>query len=143
MEETYFCTVTRIKVSLRRVPPFLRASGQAANAARATPGNMGTRLLGLPGFPYYFTMTVWDSTESLMSFIKTAEHRAAMAGMPVWARQGKFKRFATDTPKVSWRRAWRELRDPDGVWTPTEGSVYRDKNRAFPTAGETAERPPG
>jgi len=123
-EKTYLCTVTRMRVrNLRVLPAFIKASAGAAIAARRTPGNVRTRLLGMPPFPIFSTLSVWESPEAMAAFAKSPVHRDCMANMPKWAARGRFVTFSTETPRVSWRRAGRMLRDPDAVWTPQ--SQYR------------------
>lgn len=116
MADRYFCSATRLRLrGPRQVLPFLRWSATAALAAGGTPGNVRTKLLGLPPIPVYFTITVWESEEAMRAFVRTERHRQAMARMDRFARAGSFARFTSDTPRVSWRRAFRELRTPAGV----------------------------
>ena len=116
MADRYYCSATRLRLrGPRQVLPFLRSSAMATLAARGTPGNVRTKLLGLPPFPLYFTVTVWESEEAMRAFVKTPRHREAMALMDRYARVGTFARFTSDTPRVGWRRAFRELRTPSGV----------------------------
>jgi heme-degrading monooxygenase HmoA len=118
-QATYFCTVTRLRVrGVRQLRAFLRASTAAGAAARRTPGNVRTRVLGLPPFLTFSTLTVWESHEAMSSFVRTPEHRVCMQHMADWAARGKFVTFETETPRVGWRRAGRMLREPDAVWTP-------------------------
>jgi heme-degrading monooxygenase HmoA len=122
---TYICSATRLRVNRPgSLIPFLRASLSAGAVARRTPGNVSTRLLGMPPFPVFFTFTVWESPEAMHEFVKTEQHRVAMAGMAKWARHGKFVRFAATRRRPGWRQAFRALRKPDGVWTP-EGQTRR------------------
>lgn len=116
MADRYFCSSTRLRLrGPRQIIPFLRSSALATMAARGTPGNVRTKLLGLPPFPIYYTITVWESEEAMRAFVKTERHREAMAHMDRFAKVGSFARFTSDTPRVSWRRAFRELRTPAGV----------------------------
>jgi heme-degrading monooxygenase HmoA len=124
MAQTYLCTVTRMRVrNLLMLPAFIRASAAAAVAARKTPGNVSTRLLGFPPFPIFSTKSVWESPEAMAAFAKSPVHRECMEKMPKWSARGRFVTFPTETRRVSWRRAGRMLRDPDAVWTPE--SQYR------------------
>jgi quinol monooxygenase YgiN len=116
----YICTVTRIRVrNPLRLPAFLWWSFRAAIAARRTPGNVRTHLLGLPPFPIFSTLSVWESREAMTAFVRTPAHRVCMEKMPAWAARGRFVTFETETPRVGWLRAGRMLRDPDADWTPT------------------------
>jgi heme-degrading monooxygenase HmoA len=121
---TYFCTATRIRVrNPLHLPAFVWASFAAGVAAKRTPGNVRTRLLGLPPFPIFSTLSVWESREAMAQFVRSPAHRTCMEKMPSWAAHGRFVTFTTETPRVGWRRAGRMLRDPDAVWTPK--SQYR------------------
>jgi len=124
-EATYICTVTRLRARNPLVlPQFLFWSFRAAWAALRTPGNRRTKLLGLPPFPIFLTLTVWDSREALDAFVRTPAHRVCMSKMSTWAARGSFTTFPTETRRVGWLRALRMLRDPDSVWTP-EGRTRR------------------
>lgn len=113
----YLCAATRIRVrGPRQLAGFVRASFAAARAARATPGNARSRLLGMPPLLWFHTLSVWESEQAMMAFLKSPEHRAAMAGFEEWAEVGKFVRFRSGSPRVSWRRAFRALRTPDGTY---------------------------
>jgi len=119
MADRYFCSATRMRLrGPRQILPFLRSSALVTIAARRTPGNVRTRLLGMPPFPIYFTLTVWESEEAMRTFVKTPQHREAMAHMDRFARVGTFARFSSDTRRIGWRRAFRELRTPAGVHPP-------------------------
>jgi hypothetical protein len=125
MAQTYICTATRLRVrGVRQLPAFLRASSAAAAAAKRTPGNAGTRVLGVPPLLTFSTMSVWESREAMQEFARSPEHRLCMVNMPAWARRGKFVTFTTETPRPGWRLAGRKLRDPDAVWTP-QGQTRR------------------
>ncbi|HXA27351.1 MAG TPA: DUF3291 domain-containing protein [Candidatus Angelobacter sp.] len=118
---TYLCTATRLRVrGVRQLGPFLSASRKAALAAKRTPGNVRTRVLGLPPWLVFSTLSVWESREAMAAFAKSPEHRECMQHMAHWASRGKFVTFTTETPRVGWRHAGRKLRDPDAVWTPHE-----------------------
>jgi heme-degrading monooxygenase HmoA len=121
----YTCSATRIRLNrLRDMPGFLRDSALATIAARRTPGNVSTRLLGMPPFPVFFTFTVWESPEAMADFVKTERHRTAMARMGRYARTGSFVRFSATRRRPTWRHAFRALRDPDGRYTP-EGQFHK------------------
>jgi heme-degrading monooxygenase HmoA len=116
---TYLCTVTRMRVRNPLViPMFVVASMWAAIAARRTPGNVRTWLLGMPPFPVFWTLSVWESREALDAFAGSPAHRYVMQRMPKWAARGRFTTFTTDTRRVGWLRAARMLREPDALWTP-------------------------
>ena len=111
MSERYICVATRLRARGPRVlPAFLRASFQVAQTARRARGNVRTSLLGLPPLLTFFTLTVWESDEAMRAFVKTPEHREAMAHMDDWASAGEFVQFPAATPRVGWRAARRHLR---------------------------------
>jgi heme-degrading monooxygenase HmoA len=113
----YHCSATRLRVrGLRVLPGFFRHSFAATLAARGTPGVVRARLLGMPPFPVYFTLTVWESEKAMRDFVKTPAHREAMSHMAEYARTGRFASFSSESRRVGWRRALRELRRPAGVW---------------------------
>lgn len=111
MSKPYVCVATRLRARGHGVlPPFLRASLQVARTARRAPGNVRTRLLGFPPLLSYFTLTVWETEEAMRAFVKTPEHRDAMAHMDSWASAGEFVQFSATTARVGWLTARRHLR---------------------------------
>src|SRR5437016_5134767 len=98
MSEPFVCVATRLHTrGLRVLPPFLRASWEVSLAARRTQGNLRTRLLGLPPFPIFFTLTVWESADAMSAFVNTPVHQRAMAHMDDWAASGEFVQFSSTT----------------------------------------------
>lgn len=133
MAGPYVCSSTRMRIrSPLQILPFLWASARATIAARRTPGVKRVRVLGFPLFPVYLTLTVWESEEAMVRFVGTSAHRHAMAGFETWARTGRFVRFTSDTRWVSWRRAFTELRDPDGIYERGVGYTRRPVRQAQP-----------
>ena len=117
-EGPYICTVTRMRVRNPLVLPlFVAASFWAAWAAWRSPGNVRVRLLGLPPFPIFSTLSVWESREALNAFVGTRAHRYCMRNMSSWAAKGRFVTFPTETRRVGWREGGRRLRQPDALWT--------------------------
>ena len=109
--QQYHCVANRLRLrGARRLPAFLRASFASAAAARATPGNVRVRLLGLPPLLTFFTLSIWESEDAVRRFLETPEHREAAGHMDDWARDGQLVRFASTTPRVRWRIALRHLR---------------------------------
>lgn len=116
MDAPYVCVATRLHArGVRVLPAFLRSSFTVARTARSTPGNVRTRLLGMPPFLTFFTLSVWESEEAMRSFVRTAEHRDAMTHMDEWASDGRFAEFRTPAARVGWRAAWRQLRADTAV----------------------------
>jgi len=137
-ETTYICTVTRMRVrNPLLIPAFVGASARAALAARRTPGNVRTRLLGFPPIPIFSTLSVWESRAALNRFAMSPEHRQAASRMGRFAARGRFRTFETTTRKVGWRMAGRMLREPDAVWTP-QMQYRRDAAGALVAAGPPA-----
>src|SRR5438132_12935616 len=111
MGETYICVATRLRARGPRVlPPFLKASFQVSRTARRAPGNVRTRLLGLPPLLTFFTLTVWESDEAMRDFVETPEHRAAIAHMDECASAGEVVQVSATPAGVGWRPARRRLR---------------------------------
>ena len=131
MADRYVCSATRIRVrGPRELMRFLRASATATLVARRTPGNVRTRILGMPPLLVFHTLTVWESEAAMADFVKTAEHRAAMAGFETWAERARFVRFPSETWRPGWRRAFRALRDPDGSYQRGAGYTRRAERSA-------------
>ncbi len=135
-EQGYVCSATHLRVrGPLQLLPFLWASLRATIAAYRTPGVKRVKLLGFPLFPVYMTLTVWESEAAMLQFVKAEGHRAAMAGFEKWSQAAKFVRFTSETPRVSWRRAMAELRDPDGTYVRGQGYTRRPRS-ASPALAE-------
>jgi heme-degrading monooxygenase HmoA len=131
MADRYICSATRIRVrGPRQLFGFLRASAVTTLVARRTPGNARTRLLGMPPFLIFHTLTVWESEAAMMNFVSSPQHRVAMAGFEEWTERGRFVRFSSETRRVGWRRAFRALRDPDGSYQRGAGYTRRGVSEA-------------
>jgi len=123
MDEPLVCSVTYLRIrNPLALPAFLLQTWRVTRAARRTPGYVKHRLLGLPPFPFYWTMSVWESNAAMGAFVATPEHRRAMTRMAAWGKLGKFARFTSARRRVGWRQALPHLREADGVWTPA--SIY-------------------
>ncbi len=126
----YVCSATFIRIrGPLQVLPFLWFSVRSTIAAWRTPGVKRVKLLGFPLQPFYLTLTVWESEAAMMQFVRSDAHRAAMAGFEKWAANARFARFTSDTPRVSWRRAFAALRDPDGTYRRGTGYTRRPVQR--------------
>ena len=135
MPDTYICSATRIRVrGPRQLLAFLRASFTCAIVARRTPSTSRTRLLGFPPVMVFHTLTVWKSEAAMLEFIKSPQHRVAMAGFEQWAERARFVRFPSETRRVSWRQAFRALRDPDGTYQRGAGYTRRGASSAMTDA---------
>lgn len=131
MAGPYVCSTTYFRVrGPLQVLPFLWNSLRCTIAALRTPGVKRVRLLGFVLWPTYLTLTVWESEEAMAQFLKSPQHRQAMAGFEKWARIGKFVRFSSETPRVGWRQAFVALRDPDGSYERGVGYTRRQKPAA-------------
>lgn len=133
MSGTYVCSTTRMRVrGPLQMLAFLRASVRSTMVAIRTPGVVRVKLLGLPPFPVFWTLTVWESEEAMLEFVRSPQHRAAMAGFEKWASRGRFTRFSSETRRVSWLSAFRALRDPDGTYRRGVGYTRRESGSANP-----------
>ena len=83
-------SVTRVRLrSIRYLLPFLWNTRRTAREARNTPGNRGVRLRRTPGLNFW-TLSGWDSAESMETFRKSSGHAAAMRGLRNWCDEAAF-----------------------------------------------------
>ena len=118
-----FIGVTRLKVrSIRFLPSFALHAFRARRQVRKAPGFQGGSLLADRNWTFW-TMTAWDSQESMRRFMTTAPHRAAMPHLLDWCDEASVVHW--DQPGASlpsWLEADKRMREsgrPSKVRNPS------------------------
>lgn len=118
-------SLTRLRIrSLRFLPGFvvyaLRSESQVRRAAGFRKGSL------LPDRKFTFwTMTLWDSSESMRAYMTSGAHRAAMPKLLNWCDQASVTHWETDEDILPpWEDAASRMRSqgrPSKVLHPASG----------------------
>ena len=143
----YFISVTRLKLrSVRFLPSFLLHALRTRNQVSEAPGFQSGSLLADRSWTFW-TMTMWDSQESMRRYVTTAPHRLAMPHILDWCDEASVVHW--DQPGDAlppWPEADRRMREngrPSEVLHPSpqhETSSYRPPRVA--AAGKIAPKRP-
>lgn len=80
-------SVTRLRLrSVVYLLPFIIASRRITRQAKNAPGNLGIELRKTRGLAFW-TLTLWESRESMDSFRASGAHRSAMPKLKHWCDQ--------------------------------------------------------
>lgn len=122
-DEMFFISVTRLKVrSIRFLPSFalnvLRTRRQTATA----PGFKGGSLLADRPWTFW-TMTAWDSQESMRRFMTTGPHKTVMPHLLDWCDEASVVHWNQPEKALpSWSEADKRMREsgrPSKVRNPS------------------------
>jgi len=104
-------SVTRLHLRSRRfLPPFLWYTFRSARQARQTSGNLGVQLRKTNGLAFW-TLSMWQTFETMKKFMFTAPHRKAMQRLPHWCDEASFSDWEQATTEWPlWNYATDELR---------------------------------
>lgn len=99
--------------SWRNVIPFFRVSSKVQAQLQASEGvvRFGVRT----DFPHkrFWTLSVWDSVESMHAFVKAEPHATAVAKFKEWAGEGAaFAQWEGSDGLIDWTEAARRLQNP-------------------------------
>jgi len=79
-----FISLTRLRIrSIRFMPAFLLHAIRSRNQVRRAPGFLTGALLPDKDWTFW-TMTAWDSEESMRQFMISGSHKAAMPHLVQW-----------------------------------------------------------
>jgi heme-degrading monooxygenase HmoA len=113
-----FISLTRLRVrSIRFLPQFLLHAFRSRNQVRRAPGFKTGALLADRGLAFW-TVTVWDSEESMRQFMISGYHKAAMPHLVEWCDEASVAHWteADASPQSqpvlpSWQEADRRMRE--------------------------------
>jgi len=106
-----FVSITRLRLrSLRFLPGFLFLTVRARTQVRHARGFQGGALLPDRRWTFW-TMTVWDSQESMRAYILNGAHKAAMPKLLNWCDEASVVHWdQSDAGLPSWQEADRRMR---------------------------------
>jgi hypothetical protein len=116
-------SITRLRVrSIRFLPPFAVHVLRSRNQVRRAPGFQGGSLLLDWGWAFW-TMTAWDTQESMRRYMTTGAHRTVMPYLPDWCDEASIVHWTQPgTTLPSWAEADRRMREsgrPSKVRNPS------------------------
>jgi hypothetical protein len=107
-----FISVTRLRIrSARFLPSFAVHTFRALKQVREAPGFKDGSLLIDRGWTFW-TMTTWDSQESMRLYMTKGSHRAAMPHLLAWCDEASVVHW--DQPKnglPAWNEADKRMRE--------------------------------
>jgi hypothetical protein len=118
-----FIGVTRLKLrSIRFLPPFAIAALRIVRQVGKAPGFLGGSLLTDRAWTFW-TMTAWDSQETMRRFMTTGSHGAAMPRLLDWCDEASVVHWAEPGETLpSWPEADKRMREsgrPSKVRNPS------------------------
>jgi hypothetical protein len=107
-----FVSVTRLRVrSIRFLPSFAFHTTRSLRQVRKASGFKGGGLLPDRSWTYW-TLTVWDSQESMRRFMTEGSHRAAMPHLLDWCDEASVVHWEQAEDQVpGWEEADRRMRE--------------------------------
>ena len=107
-----FVSLTRLRVrSLRFVPRFALHTLRSLRQVRRAPGFQTGALLADRSWTFW-TMTAWDSQESMRQYMISGAHKAAMPYLLEWCDEASIAHWTQEQDALpSWNEADRHMRE--------------------------------
>jgi heme-degrading monooxygenase HmoA len=107
-----FVSLTRLRIrSFRFVPLFALHTWRSLRQIRRARGFQTGAILADRGWTFW-TMTVWDSEESMRQFMISGPHKAAMPHLVEWCDEASVAHWTqSETGVPSWIEADRRMRE--------------------------------
>lgn len=106
-----FISVTRLRIrSIRFLPAFAWHAVRSTRQARIAPGFCGGALLPDRNWTFW-TMTAWDTGESMRRYMRNGQHQKAMPYLVNWCDEASVVHWTQDDATLpSWNDADRRMR---------------------------------
>jgi hypothetical protein len=107
-----FVSLTRLRIrSFPLVPLFLFHTFRSLRQVRKAPGFQSGALLADRGWTFW-TLTAWDSEESMRAFMTTGAHKRAMPHLLHWCDEASVAHWTqAEAALPSWTQADKKMRD--------------------------------
>ena len=101
-----FVSVTRLRLrSIRFLLPFAYRASQLRKQARGSPGCLGAQTRKTRGLAFW-TLTLWDSEQSMRSFVGRSPHREVMPKLSHWCDEAVVAHWNQEAlPQPTWQLA--------------------------------------
>ena len=105
-----FVSVTRLRIrSMWYLAPFFWHNFKSARQVVHSAGFLGGQLL-TDRHMTFWTLTVWDSEQTMRAFRNTGPHRAAMPKLPRWCREASTAHWEQEHAAMpGWREAHQRM----------------------------------
>jgi hypothetical protein len=118
-----FVSLTRLRIrSFRFVPLFALHTFRSLNQVKKAPGFQSGALLADRSWTFW-TMTAWDTQESMRDFMTTGSHKTAMPHLLEWSDEASVTHWEQqETTLPSWTEADKRMREggrPSKVRNPS------------------------
>ncbi|HTZ60069.1 MAG TPA: DUF3291 domain-containing protein [Acidobacteriaceae bacterium] len=139
-----FVSLTRLRIrSIRFVPPFALDAFRSIEQAKRAAGFQGGKLLVDRSWTFW-TMTAWDSQESMRAFMSSGPHKRAMPHLLNWCDEASVAHWTqSETTTPSWTEAAEKMRAlgrPSKVLNPSPQHASLDFRPPRTTASSTIRR---
>ena len=106
-----FVSLTRLRLrSIRFLPIFAVHALRSNRQVKKAPGFQSGALLPDRGFTFW-TMTAWDTPESMRRYITTGDHKRAMPHLMHWCDEASVAHWEQAEPTLpTWEEADRRMR---------------------------------
>jgi hypothetical protein len=113
-----FISLTRLRIrSIRFVPLFFIYATRSISQVKQSPGFLKGSLLNDKHFTFW-TMTAWDSLDSMRAYMTTGAHKQAMPKLLHWCNEASVAHWQQESSALpSWTEADRRMR--------TEGRISK------------------
>jgi Domain of unknown function (DUF3291) len=107
-----FVSLTRVRVrSFRFVPIFVLHTFRSVRQLKKAPGFQHGALLADRSWTFW-TMTAWDTPESMRQFMTTGSHKIAMPHLLDWCDEASLAHWSQpETALPSWTEADKRMRE--------------------------------
>ncbi len=107
-----FVSLTRLRIrSFRFVPPFALHTWRSIRQIKRATGFQTGAVLADRSFAFW-TMTAWDSEDSMRTFMASGAHKIAMTHLLEWCDEASVAHWAQTENRIpSWMEADRLMRD--------------------------------
>ena len=107
-----FISLTRLRIrSIRFLPFFFIHTTRSMRQVRRAPGFLAGAFLPDKHFTFW-TMTAWDSEESMRQFMISGAHKAAMTHLIHWCDEASVTHWTQPESSLpSWQEADRRIRE--------------------------------
>ena len=139
-----FVSLTRLRIrSFRFVPLFLVHALRTVSQVKRAPGFQHGALLNDHSWTFW-TMTAWDSQESMRQFMTTGSHKSAMPHLLRWCDEASVAHWEQqETSLPSWTEADKRMREngrASKVRNPSSQHATLNYQAPRTTAGSIIER---
>lgn len=121
-------SATRIRVRLRHLPAFLRATRASAAQLERSPGFVAGRLRLEPTGAFW-TLSMWRSADDMSGYRDSGAHADVAPQLDEWATEAMFSTWHTDADRLpGWREVSRRVA-ANPTYAPLSGPTRRHRQR--------------